>query len=223
MRKQVDYWASFEENFYYHIYNRSINRETIFIENKHYNFFLKKCKTLILPFFRIEAYCILPNHYHLLVQVKIITAEIKEEIKRQGTAKSMKYQEGKISYNEFLVDQFKRLFQSYSVWFNLLKNRSGSVFQKRFKRILIKDEYKWKHILAYIHHNPIHHKLETNYLDWKYSSYASFLSNNPTSISREQVLIQFDEDLEIARKKYLEFHQCFKMEKEMNDLYLDPL
>lgn len=223
MGKQTEYWAKFEENFSYHIYNRSINKENVFQEDTYCELFLRKCKKMILPFFDIEAYCMMPNHYHFLARVKPLSDEILGKIKWEGTTKSMKFLQKEISYNDFLIDQFKRLFQSFATIYNKEKGRDGSVFQKRFKRVLVKDEFKWYHILAYIHHNPIHHKFRKQYDDWKFSSYLVFLSNAETSVVRKVVLKRFDEDLETAKKLFVEYHRDFKMEKEMNDLYLDEL
>lgn len=223
MKRPIEYRANFEENLFYHIYNRSINKESIFREDKDCELFLRKCKKLILPFFEIEAYCLMPNHFHFLVRVKPLTKEIREKIKYQGTSASMKFQKGEATYNEFLIDQFKRLFQSFATIYNMEKNRNGSVFQKSFKRILIKNEIKWSHMLAYIHHNPIHHKFKKRYEDWRFSSYLTFLSNSPTLVAREQVLLRFDEDLEKAKTAFIEHHKLFKIQKEMDDFYLDEL
>ena len=86
----------------------------------------------------------MPNHFHFLARVKPLSNDLLEVVKNEGTSHSMKFGEGEISYNEFLVDQFKRLFQSYAVSYNREEKRNGSVFQKRFKRILIKDKFKWR-------------------------------------------------------------------------------
>ena len=223
MGKLIDYWANFEEGLTYHIYNRSINKEKIFQEARYCELFLQKCKKLILPFFDIEAYCIMPNHYHFLARVKPISKEILEKTKFQGTIKSRKFLQKEITYNDFLVDQFKRLFQSFATIYNKEQDRDGSIFQKRFKRILIKDEFRWQHILAYIHHNPIHHKFRKQYDDWKFSSYLVFLTNADTSVAREPVLKRFDEDFETAKQLYIDYHQAFKIDKELDDLYLDQL
>ncbi|HSM57092.1 MAG TPA: hypothetical protein VK879_13145 [Candidatus Sulfomarinibacteraceae bacterium] len=53
---------------YYHIYNRGINDEIIFKEERNYPFFLKKMAHYILPVAEVYAYCLLPNHFHLLVR-----------------------------------------------------------------------------------------------------------------------------------------------------------
>jgi len=221
MRKQINYWATFEENLSYHIYNRSVNKENILESEEYCQLFLKKSKKLILQFFDIEAYCLMPNHFHFLARVKPITAEVLEKIKWQGTSKSQKYLSKEISYDEFLIDQFKRLFQSFANIYNKEQNRNGSVFQKKFKRILILDEFRWQHILGYIHHNPNHHNFKTNFNDWKYSSYAAYLSNESTLIARESVLERFDKNANLAKKEFIEFHQRFKLAKAMDNFYLN--
>jgi hypothetical protein len=55
---------------YYHIYNRGINRGLIFFERENYLFFLRRLREHILPSANLVAYCLMPNHYHLLVMVK---------------------------------------------------------------------------------------------------------------------------------------------------------
>jgi putative transposase len=57
----------FEENYTYHIYNRS--NEMVFRTDYNYEFFLEKFKKHILPFADILVYCLMPNHLHLMVQV----------------------------------------------------------------------------------------------------------------------------------------------------------
>jgi len=221
MGKRTNYHAKFEEHFAYHIYNRSINKEKIFKKEENYKFFLRRVKILIAPFFEVESYCLMPNHFHFLMRVKPVDDHIIQTIKLQGTSKSKKFLNQEIDYNDFLVDQFKRLFQSYAGAYNKQENRNGSVFQAKFKRILIKHESQWLHILAYIHHNPIHHKLEMNYVDWKYSSYSTYLSMLPTLMSRKKVLLRFDENIEEAQKALLIHHRNFKFEQEMMEFYLD--
>ena len=55
---------------FYHIYNRGINRERIFVEETNYEYFLKLIKKHILAIADIYAYCLLNNHFHLLVRIK---------------------------------------------------------------------------------------------------------------------------------------------------------
>ncbi len=58
-----------EKGYIYHIYNQGNNRQKIFFERENYLFFLKKIKTHILPYVDILAWCLMPNHFHLMVLV----------------------------------------------------------------------------------------------------------------------------------------------------------
>ncbi len=60
----------FEVGHIYHIYNQGNNRQPIFFERKHYLFFLQKMRAYLLPHGDILAYCLMPNHFHVMVEVK---------------------------------------------------------------------------------------------------------------------------------------------------------
>ena len=139
-------------------------------------------------------------------------------ISTEGTSKAIQFLEKKIDHNTFLEDQFKRLFSSYVLAFNKQEERTGSLFQKRFKRVSIKNEAKLWHILVYIHHNPIHHKFESNYSSWKYSSFNSFLSKKPTLLSRDLVLSWLDKNIDVNRREFMELHENFKLDTAENYL-----
>ena len=215
---KTNYWVKFEGNVNYHIYNRGINGTSIFTKEKNYYYFLQKWKNLIHPFFETMAYCLMPNHFHFLVKVKPLDSTLKEIIQKVETSKARKMAAEEIDYNEFLEDQFKRLFSSYALAFNKQENRTGSLFQKRFKRISVKSEFKLWHLLAYIHHNPIHHKFRKTYKAWKFSSYSAYYSNQSTLIVREKVLLWFDDEKEKAIIGFDEYHRAFKMNKSMDYL-----
>ena len=54
----------------YHLFNRGINRGTIFFDENNYLFFLYNVERYILPKMDLIAYCLMPTHYHLLILVK---------------------------------------------------------------------------------------------------------------------------------------------------------
>ena len=56
-------------NQYFHIYNHAIGNENLFREEKNYNFFIKKYIKYIVPHTETYAYCLMPNHFHLLLKV----------------------------------------------------------------------------------------------------------------------------------------------------------
>jgi len=59
----------FESGHIYHIFNQGNNRQMIFFDRENYLFFLRKMRTHILPFADILAWCLMPNHFHLMVYV----------------------------------------------------------------------------------------------------------------------------------------------------------
>ncbi|MEN0004475.1 MAG: hypothetical protein AAF798_10035, partial [Bacteroidota bacterium] len=121
-----------------------------------------------------------------------------------------KFLAGEISYPTFLEYQFKRLFSSYALAFNKQEHRTGSLFQKRFKRIFIRTEFRLWYLLAYIHHNPIHHFYTAGYGQWPFCSYQAILSHQPTLVARNKVLEWLDTDGEKARAIFIQLHEDFR-------------
>ncbi len=75
------YLADFEENELYHIYNRTNNQELLFLSDENRYFFLRKYAALLSPFISTYCWCLLPNHFHLLVRIKPLD-EIKKYFKQ---------------------------------------------------------------------------------------------------------------------------------------------
>jgi len=66
----------FEEGYIYHIYNQGNNRQKIFFNRENYLYFLRKINTYILPYGDILAWCLMPNHFHLMVLVNNIEVDV---------------------------------------------------------------------------------------------------------------------------------------------------
>ncbi len=199
---KTNYWEKLEPEIVYHIYNRAVGKDNLFNNDGNYRFFLKRWKAY-LPYLDVYAYCLMPNHFHFLAKVKPMTEELREHIKIQRTTKSLQILEGQIPYSEYLEDQFKRLFSSYALAYNKQQARHGALFQKRFKRISVTSEPKLHHLLAYIHHNPLHHNFCLSYEEWAYSSWAAYQNlRQPSLLNRADVLNWFDANHEKAG-------QCF--------------
>tara|TARA_R110002073_G_scaffold174557_6_gene331782 strand:+ start:14280 stop:14606 length:327 start_codon:yes stop_codon:yes gene_type:complete len=60
----------FEKGYLYHIYNQGNNQRDVFFNTENHLFFLKKIKKFILPYADIIAWCLMPNHFHLMVLVR---------------------------------------------------------------------------------------------------------------------------------------------------------
>ena len=153
-----------EKDGYYHIYNRGINGCLIFENDENKNFFLKQFSKYLSETISIFAFCLMDNHFHLVIRLND-----DEKIVTQG---------------------FSNFFNSYAKAFNKENGRTGSLFEKHFKRIKLNDEEYLKQLILYVHLNPKHH-LDLKFDDYKYSSYQAIILNKETKIEREEVLKLF--------------------------------
>jgi len=161
---KIDYYTPFYNDQFYHIYNRGNSSENIFYEPENYYFFLKRLGDYLTNCVEIFAYCLLPNHFHLLIRV---------------TDKNL------------VGEQFRLLFLSYSKAINKQRERTGSLFQKRFKRTVIEGIPSLCRAAIYIHTNPVHHKIANDFENYLYSSFQSLLSDKETKPNREEILKWF--------------------------------
>lgn len=136
---------------YYHLYNRGTDKRDIYLDVYDYQRFtelLYLCNTNHPTVLRdihrdfdsvytydreqtlvsIGAYCLMPNHFHLLITPMV----------EDGVAKFM-----------------NKLGTSYSIYFNRKYDRSGSLFQGRFKAKMVVEDQYMKYLFAYIHLNPV--------------------------------------------------------------------
>ena len=70
MSKTVHYYTKFEENQFYHIYNRTVDKHALFCNEGNYTFFLQRYDAYLSPVIDTYAYCLLGNHFHLLVRIR---------------------------------------------------------------------------------------------------------------------------------------------------------
>jgi hypothetical protein len=103
---RFDYWQKLEPNNFYHIYNRGINKETIFKTDENMKFFLKRWKALLSPYLDVAAFCLMPNHFYFLAKMKPLTEEINATVKKEGTVQAERFLKRQVSQNDFLEDQF---------------------------------------------------------------------------------------------------------------------
>lgn len=130
----------------YHVILRGINQQNIFEDDEDKNKFLwiiREVKELCG--FSVFAYCLMNNHVHLLIRVG----------------------------NQPLGQIFKRIEGKYVYWFNNKYQRSGHLFQDRFKSEPVEDDEYLLTAICYIHYNPLRAGLSEN-LYYKYSSFSDY-------------------------------------------------
>lgn len=162
---------------FYHIYNRGINGQNIFLENRNYDFFLQKYALFIPPVADTYAYCLLKNHFHLLIRTKPVSALTPLLIKQPGR-----------SVEKILQLPFSHFFNSYAQAINKAYQRSGGLFERPFRRIPVTHTSYLKNVVHYIHANPQRHGMIEDYRDYTFSSYAILHSQRPTKLKRDTVI-----------------------------------
>jgi len=132
------------KNMAYHIYDRGIAKRTIFKMPKDYFFFMLKIEKYQMKYkINIIQYCLMPNHFHIL---------IKTDSKPKKISTFMKC-----------------LKTSYAYYFNKKYNQSGHVFQGTFHAKPIISKKQMVDTIEYIKNNPIKKKLVKKAEDWPYA------------------------------------------------------
>ena len=184
-----------EEGYFYHIYNRGNNSEKIFFSEENYAYFLKLLTKYIFPVADIYAYCLLNNHFHILVRIKE-----KNEIEINKLKFSTVEKPKEVSASR----QFSHFLNAYSQAVNKKYARTGRLFEKRFERKRISDNHYLRQVILYINTNPLKHNLVEKPKDYKWSSYNSHISNAKTKLKRKEVIELFDdvENFVLCHKNY---------------------
>jgi len=177
----------FSEGEFYHVYNRGTEKREIFLNKNDYQRFIKLLflsngtKPIILKdlpqgrslgeidrgeqLVHIGAYCLMPNHFHILVK----------ETREGGITKFM-----------------SKLSTAYSMYFNKINGRTGSLFEGRFKATHVNNDNYLKYLFSYIHLNPVkiiepkwkeagitNKKQAEQYIkNYKYSSYLDYIGKS---------------------------------------------
>jgi len=177
---------------YYQIYNRGINGQDIFLEERNYPYFFEKYSRFVHPFFETYAYCLLKNHFHLLVR-----ARSEEDLRHLMNGK---HKEKSCSY--ILSNAFGTFFKSYSLSINKCYDRTGGLFEEPFRRIPIESDSYFTRLIHYIHFNPQKHGFVDDFRKYPYSSYQSHMHSKETKLNRNYVLNWFD-----GLDQYIRFHE----------------
>ena len=151
---------------FYHVYNRGFLKKTIFKEVRDFRKFTHRLSVLItkLPF-RLHAYCLMPNHFHLLLEQLKDNVPVSELMNKQ--------------------------LGSYGKYFNTKYQIKGAVFEGRFQAKEIQTDPSLLQVSKYIHRNPIEAGLVTRLIDYPWSSYPSFLGDVAEPMVRTAFLLEY--------------------------------
>ena len=174
----------YHANVIYHVYNQSINYELLYRSDSNYRYFLGKIKKHLLPYADIFAYCLMPDHFHLMLMPNA------DGCKPSCATGFVRHREGepKVEAQQCLSHAIGTLLSGYTRALNREINRRGSLFKCKTKskpayspfypdsKSLEANEPYTRFIpylqvcFHYIHDNPVKAKLVTDPLEWEFSS-----------------------------------------------------
>ena len=189
--------VKFQMNGFYHIYNRGVNREPIFFCDENYRYLLRIIKDYTNSCsISVIAYCLMPNHYHFLLQ-----------------------QKAECSISTFMQAVFNR----YPKAINKKYNRSGTLFEGPFKSIAVTKQEYLLHLCRYIHRNPVDGEkpLVSRLEDWKFSNYLEWIGERKGSLVDMDFIREGFHDQYLYRQFVLEYKPAKKLHDDLKKYYLD--
>ncbi len=145
----------FAPGLLYHVIVRGNQRRKTFLNDTDYRVYLERLGRYRRKFgHTVHAYCLMPNHVHLLVE----------------------------SSHEPLAKFMQGLQQSYSQYFNLRHRKTGHVFQGRYKAIVCQQDEYLLQLIRYIHLNPVRASMVKEPERFEYSGHLAYLAGKATEI-----------------------------------------
>jgi putative transposase len=197
---------------YYHLYNRGNNKQDIFLQKTDYLGFFNRLFALLKPkvqraslhfkracplpenAFSLICYCLMPNHFHLVL--------------KQNT--------------ELGVDKLmSRLCTSYSKHFNYKYERVGKLFQDQYKAVRVDDDSYLLWLSAYIHQNPRVAGMVENLIEYPWSSFPEYMGFGETFISEKDIILTQFQSREEYRKFVEDSYAVLKRKKELEYMLID--
>jgi len=189
--------VQFQNDYFYHIYNRGIDKRNIFMDEKDYIRFLRSMRELNTskvveslyrlnqirrreakllrfetnrrslassdePLVEFIAYCLNPNHFHIMVR----------QSAEQGITKFM-----------------HKLSTAYTKYFNNKYNRSGSLFQETYKATQVKTDEYILYLSAYINGNSEIHKI-AKAKNYQWCSYPDYLGKRKGVLCKKNIILK---------------------------------
>lgn len=195
---------------FYHVYNHANGTDNLFHFGDNYIFFLQKLRQFISPVAHIHAYCLMPNHFHLLISIRdevdLIDGLLGEHslidlLKMDKEEKKLMILKAVDPYYH-VNKQFSNFFNSYCQAYNKVFRRKGSLFIKNFKYKEIEDNDYLINVVKYIHKNPVHHHFTNKMEDWEWSSYRKYKMQESYFLSTQVILELFG-----GYEQFIEFHE----------------
>lgn len=165
----------------YHVYNHAVGNENLFRNQNDYLRFISDWQKRMPGIADVYAYCLLPNHFHMMLKV--------------------------IAPPKQFSDAFGVVCNAYSKYYNNKYRRMGSLFVKPFKRRIADSDKELAWIPWYIHRNPLHHKFFLDWEQYEWSSFREYVAGESVMVTFDYLLNFYGGlDAMIAHHKMNELH-----------------
>ena len=190
----------FEAGNIYHVYNQGNNRQRVFFSDRNYEYFIRKVKMYVCPYADILAWCLMPNHFHMMVFVKFTHRVTSSH---------------PVSKLRTINDSIAIMLRSYTRGVNNELNRSGSLFREDTKAVcltmqdgvtpswythngithIFNDDPEKEYTQVcfnYIHQNPVSHGFVFDPNDWHYSSFSEYSNTSGKAVVNKARAEEYD-------------------------------
>jgi putative transposase len=167
-------------NGIYHVTARGNRRQLLFVDRRDRLRYLDFFAEVVTQYgWRLHAYCLMPNHVHLLIQTPVPN----------------------------LSEGMQRLQTRYAQWFNHRHGFDGHLFQGRFHSVHVRSQLHLMELSRYIVSNPVRAKLCATARDWEWSSFRATagLAGVPAFLTIDPTLLEFGKDRRRARERFIQF------------------
>ena len=167
------------EDAYYHVISRTVHQKFLLgnLEKEMFVRMVKKYSSLY--FVKVIGYCVMSNHFHLLIKMepeyKFSDKDIEERVRKNIKLKDdnaiidVKYYRNRL---ENLSEFMRQLKQSFSRWFNSVNNVKGTFWSDRYKSVLVEKGEALETVLAYVELNPVRASMVTVPENYRFSSFG---------------------------------------------------
>lgn len=187
MPRKRRFW---EPGTIYHVMNRGTNHQLIFRDWKDYEKNLEILAYVKEKYpYKLHAYCLMPNHYHLLLETE--DTHIAEIMKLYG--------------------------QTYTLYFNHKYDQDGALFRGRYHSMIVQSDSYFLQASRYIHENPVKANMVLKAEDYPWSSFRYYVDPRVESnlITESRTLLYFDDP---PRVNYADFVHCHEDNEYYNEI-----
>ena len=216
----ADYLAPWVPGASYHIYNRAVTLNRLFVNWRNVAKFREVIALKLRPFFYLYCLSCVGNHFHMHAQLRSLEAIEGHLLRLRGKAllsRQRRYLAGEVELQELIGDAFARTFNAYATHFNIVHEREGGLFNRTVRRLRVREDKLSRRLCGYAHFNAHKHGLYRGHLGLReLSTYAEVANGTSALIDLERVYARFG-----GQAGFVDFHATYLGSHRRVDLDVD--